>query len=45
MIVVCIMEFDSDWNWKVLVENFMEVYYYIVMYFGILELVFYVKEF
>jgi phenylpropionate dioxygenase-like ring-hydroxylating dioxygenase large terminal subunit len=29
MAVVRTLEFDSDWNWKVLVENFMEAYHHI----------------
>lgn len=29
MKVVRTLEFDSDWNWKVLVENFMEAYHHI----------------
>ncbi len=29
MVVVRTLEYDSDWNWKVLVENFMEAYHHI----------------
>ena len=29
MAVVRTLEYDSDWNWKVLVENFMEAYHHI----------------
>ncbi len=29
MVVVDIIEFDSPWNWKILVENFMEAYHHI----------------
>ena len=29
MIVVDTIEFDSPWNWKILVENFMEAYHHI----------------
>lgn len=29
MVVVDTIEFDSPWNWKILVENFMEAYHHI----------------
>ena len=29
MVVVRVLEFESGWNWKVLVENFMEAYHHI----------------
>ena len=29
MVVARTLEYDSDWNWKVLVENFMEAYHHI----------------
>lgn len=32
MAVVRTLEFDSNWNWKVLVENFMEAYHHIAVH-------------
>ena len=29
MVIVDTLEFDSPWNWKILVENFMEAYHHI----------------
>ena len=29
LVVVETIEFDSPWNWKILVENFMEAYHHI----------------
>ena len=32
MAVVRTLEFDSQWNWKVLVENFMEAYHHVAVH-------------
>ncbi len=38
------LEFPSDWNWKVLVENFMEAYHHIATHSATLEPVFHAAE-
>jgi len=37
MVTVKTLEFDSPWNWKVLVENFMEAYHHIAVHKDTLE--------
>lgn len=32
MVVAHTLDYDSDWNWKVLVENFMEAYHHIAVH-------------
>lgn len=32
MVIIKTLEFDSPWNWKVLVENFMEAYHHIAIH-------------
>ncbi len=32
MVIVDTLEFDSGWNWKVLVDNFMEAYHHIAIH-------------
>ncbi len=44
MVVARTMEFDSDWNWKVLVENFMEAYHHIATHSGTLEPIFHAQD-
>lgn len=36
-VIVKTLEFDSDWNWKVLVENFMEAYHHIATHSDTLQ--------
>ena len=40
MVVARTLEFDSGWNWKVLVENFMEAYHHIATHSTTFEPVF-----
>jgi len=44
MVIVKTLEFDSPWNWKVLVENFMEAYHHIGVHQTTLEPVFPAKD-
>ena len=37
MVIIKTLEFDSPWNWKVLVENFMEAYHHIAIHKETLE--------
>jgi phenylpropionate dioxygenase-like ring-hydroxylating dioxygenase large terminal subunit len=37
MVILKTLEFDSPWNWKVLVENFMEAYHHIAIHKDTLE--------
>lgn len=44
MVVVKTLEFDSPWNWKVLVENFMEAYHHIATHAQSLESLFHARD-
>lgn len=44
LVVVRTIEFDSKWNWKVLVENFMEAYHHIAIHSETFEPVFHAKD-
>ncbi len=44
LVVARTLEFPSDWNWKVLVENFMEAYHHIATHSTTLEPVFHAAE-
>ena len=44
MVVVRTLEFDSHWNWKVLVENFMEAYHHIAIHSQTFEPVFHARD-
>lgn len=44
MAVAKTLEFPCDWNWKVLVENFMEAYHHIATHSATLEPVFHAKD-
>jgi phenylpropionate dioxygenase-like ring-hydroxylating dioxygenase large terminal subunit len=44
MAVARTLEFDSPWNWKVLVENFMEAYHHIATHSATLEPVFHAVD-
>ncbi|MFN3521593.1 MAG: aromatic ring-hydroxylating oxygenase subunit alpha [Phenylobacterium sp.] len=44
MVVARTLEFDSGWNWKVLVENFMEAYHHIATHSQTFEPVFHAAD-
>lgn len=44
MVVVKTLEFDSAWNWKVLVENFMEAYHHIATHSQTFEPVYHARD-
>ncbi len=44
MVLVDTLEFDSRWNWKVLVENFMEAYHHIATHAHTFEPVFHAAD-
>lgn len=44
MVLVDTLEFDSPWNWKVLVENFMEAYHHIATHSKTFEPVFHAAD-
>ncbi len=44
MVVARTLHFDSPWNWKVLVENFMEAYHHIAIHSETFEPVFHAKD-
>ena len=44
MVVTKTLEFDSRWNWKVLVENFMEAYHHIATHAQTFEPVFHARD-
>ncbi len=44
MVVVKTLEFDSPWNWKVLVENFMETYHHIATHAQTFEPIFHARD-
>jgi len=44
MVIIKTLEFDSPWNWKVLVENFMEAYHHIAIHKETFEPVYPAKE-
>jgi phenylpropionate dioxygenase-like ring-hydroxylating dioxygenase large terminal subunit len=44
MFVACTLAFDSRWNWKVLVENFMEAYHHIAIHSRTFEPVFHARD-
>lgn len=44
LVVVKTLEFDSPWNWKVLVENFMEAYHHIATHAQTFEPVFRARD-
>ncbi len=44
MVVVKTLEFDSPWNWKVLVENFMEAYHHIATHAQTIEPLFHARD-
>lgn len=44
MVVVRELEFESDWNWKVLVENFMEAYHHIATHSETFEPAFHARD-
>ena len=44
MVVVRTLDFPSGWNWKVLVENFMEAYHHIAAHAHTLEPAFHAKD-
>lgn len=44
MVVARTLEFDSGWNWKVLVENFMEAYHHIATHSTTFEPVFHAAD-
>lgn len=44
LVLVDTLEFDSHWNWKVLVENFMEAYHHIATHSQTLEPVFHAAD-
>lgn len=44
MVVVKTLEFDSPWNWKVLVENFMEAYHHIATHAQTFEPIFHARD-
>lgn len=44
MVVVKTLEFDSSWNWKVLVENFMEAYHHIATHAQTFEPIFHARD-
>ncbi len=44
LVVVKTLDFPSQWNWKVLVENFMEAYHHIAAHSTTLEPVFHARE-
>lgn len=44
MVVARTLEFDSPWNWKVLVENFMEAYHHIGPHSETLEPLFHARD-
>ena len=44
MVVTKTLEFDSPWNWKVLVENFMEAYHHIATHAQTFEPIFHARD-
>lgn len=44
MKIIRTLEFDSHWNWKVLVENFMEAYHHIAIHSRTFEPVFHARD-
>lgn len=44
LVVARTIEFESGWNWKVLVENFMEAYHHIAIHSETFEPVFHAKD-
>lgn len=44
MVVTRTLEFDSPWNWKVLVENFMEAYHHIATHAQTFEPIFHARD-
>ena len=44
LVIADTLEFDSNWNWKILVENFMEAYHHIGTHRGSLEPIFPAKN-
>lgn len=44
MRIIKTLEFDSHWNWKVLVENFMEAYHHIAIHSRTFEPIFHARD-
>jgi nitrite reductase/ring-hydroxylating ferredoxin subunit len=44
LVVVDTLEYDSRWNWKVLVENFMEAYHHIAVHSETFEPVYHARD-
>jgi phenylpropionate dioxygenase-like ring-hydroxylating dioxygenase large terminal subunit len=44
LVVARTIEFDSGWNWKVLVENFMEAYHHIAIHAETFEPIYHAKD-
>lgn len=44
LVVVDTLEYDSGWNWKVLVENFMEAYHHIAVHSETFEPVYHARD-
>lgn len=44
MVIVKTLEFDSHWNWKVLVENFMEAYHHIATHSTTFEPIYHARD-
>jgi phenylpropionate dioxygenase-like ring-hydroxylating dioxygenase large terminal subunit len=43
-VIIDTLEFDSRWNWKILVENFMEAYHHIGSHSKTLEPIFHARD-